>query len=435
MSMRMISKPAAQPNAEALRKNLVALDEILRETPENTDARMRKARSHRMLGEDDRAVEEYEIVLKLLHRDGFRPEKNAVLQELKQIVPKHRSAIDTASAGLQVLDPEDLEASLVDESSAMDATVVAAIVKSSPIPVAPRPIGEVFGTVTPAAFQAIEDRLVRYTFNAGDTLFSAGERADGCFFLGSAKVRIDGPVDNSAPGGSHAQPPPLFRHSPRGVGEVVGASGFFKQSIRCASATCVAPGDVYFLKTSAIEALTRQFPSVQQTLRKVFACHFVDNFVVALATHYELPPRFVSRLRAAFVEREHLAGETLVTSDDDRSGLWLVVSGSASVRYAERGPEEVPVTLCHGSILGTFGKNPVSGASISATEPMSTMLLPSVVFDSLCRQVGRETLSSRLNAAGATVTPSLFFGAAALPLTLSIVKEPTLNEKTSEPRQ
>ncbi|OGQ17310.1 MAG: hypothetical protein A2138_25675 [Deltaproteobacteria bacterium RBG_16_71_12] len=77
------------PSKSELKKNLRMLQAALRERPMDLDARMRVARTYRLLARKDDAVAHYAAVARYLSLAGHPLQAIAVLKELLQVDPKH----------------------------------------------------------------------------------------------------------------------------------------------------------------------------------------------------------------------------------------------------------------------------------------------------------------------------------------------------------
>ena len=77
------------PSKGELKKNLRALQQRLQDRPMDLDARMRVARTYRLLGRGDDAVAHYAAVARYLSLAGHPLQAIAVLKELLQVDPKH----------------------------------------------------------------------------------------------------------------------------------------------------------------------------------------------------------------------------------------------------------------------------------------------------------------------------------------------------------
>jgi CRP-like cAMP-binding protein len=84
---------AGTPTKSELKKNLRALQERLRERPLDLDARMRVARTYRLLQRADDAVSHYAAVARYLSLAGHPLQAIAVLKELLQVDPKHEETL------------------------------------------------------------------------------------------------------------------------------------------------------------------------------------------------------------------------------------------------------------------------------------------------------------------------------------------------------
>jgi CRP-like cAMP-binding protein len=111
------------PSKSELKKNLRALQERLQERPMDLDARMRVARTYRLLHRAEDAVAHYAAVARYLSLAGHPLQAIAVLKELLQVDPKHEEtllflaklyartrAADATNRGrvaVPILDPQD----------------------------------------------------------------------------------------------------------------------------------------------------------------------------------------------------------------------------------------------------------------------------------------------------------------------------------------
>lgn len=81
------------PKKSELKKNLRALKARLERKPLDLDARMRIARTHRLLGDKKPAVEHYIAVARFLSLAGQPLQAIAVLKELLQVEPQHEETL------------------------------------------------------------------------------------------------------------------------------------------------------------------------------------------------------------------------------------------------------------------------------------------------------------------------------------------------------
>jgi hypothetical protein len=84
---------AWQPTRAQLKKNLKALRARLDERPMDLDARMRMARTHRLLGDDRQAINHYRSVARYLSLSGQPLGAIAVLKELLLVDPGHEETL------------------------------------------------------------------------------------------------------------------------------------------------------------------------------------------------------------------------------------------------------------------------------------------------------------------------------------------------------
>ncbi len=84
---------ATMPTKAELKKNLKALRARLEERPMDLDARMRVARTYRLLGNGKEAVAHYRHVARYLSLSGHPLQAIAVLKELLQVDPNHEETL------------------------------------------------------------------------------------------------------------------------------------------------------------------------------------------------------------------------------------------------------------------------------------------------------------------------------------------------------
>jgi CRP-like cAMP-binding protein len=91
----------------------------------------------------------------------------------------------------------------------------------------------------------------------------------------------------------------------------------------------------------------------------------------------DLTPEDLARIAAIGERRTFAAGEDIVRRDDDRGGLYVLLSGSAEVDAGGKRH-----TLAPGDFVGEMGllaRVPRS-ATVTATEPVEAMVLETIAF-------------------------------------------------------
>src|SRR5688500_17006729 len=83
----------SMPTRTELKKNLKALKQRLEKRPMDLDARMRMARTHRLLAEKRHAVAHYRAVARYLSLAGQPLMAIGVLKELLQVDPRHEETL------------------------------------------------------------------------------------------------------------------------------------------------------------------------------------------------------------------------------------------------------------------------------------------------------------------------------------------------------
>lgn len=193
------------PSKAELKKNLRALQERLQERPMDLDARMRVARTYRLLGRVDDAVAHYAAVARYLSLAGHPLQAIAVLKELLQVDPKHEDtllflaklyartrAADVTNRGrvaVPILDPADMQPGgggllTLDEGVPLTATGIwRAIAPVDPAELAREKTGDsvglreaLSGTPKPAAAAAAEAAAAEESVSDDDVVATEVDR-------------------------------------------------------------------------------------------------------------------------------------------------------------------------------------------------------------------------------------------------------------------
>lgn len=88
-----LTQPLRPPTVRELRRNLAELKRVVMAQPLDLDARIRIARTLRLLKRDEESVEHYRSVLKYLAQIGYAHLAIGVAQELLQVAPDHQETM------------------------------------------------------------------------------------------------------------------------------------------------------------------------------------------------------------------------------------------------------------------------------------------------------------------------------------------------------
>lgn len=351
------------------------------------DARMRIARTYRLLEQPKDAVAHYGACARYLSLGGHPLQAVAVLKELLQVEPTHQESLlflaklyartraaDASNRGrvaVPILDgppgtaPADapplsatgiwraIRPTETDDLSVVHAADdIGAIVETVPVPaliddsaegdVADADVLEqvlpfeeavlsrvpLFSSLDAAAFVDLSHAMVLGHAEAGDIIFNAGEPGDSCIVI----VRGDAIVRRSRAGDGGVKQVEVDRLGP---GDVAGLFALVRTEAR--QATLMADSDVeYFeIDRAAIERLLRTHPAARAALAGVLR----DRLVTTLCAEVPLFAGLSSVDRSRLAERFTVAlyddtdddAVELFDALNERDGLWLVLDGAVVI--------------------------------------------------------------------------------------------------------
>jgi hypothetical protein len=390
------------PSKSELKKNLKLLKGQLEACPMDLDARMRIARTYRLLDDVDDAVAHYGAVARYLSLAGNPLQAIAVLKELLQIAPKHEEtllflaklyartrAADASNRGrvaVPILDGaapvvEDGGVTPLDEgmpqtatgiwrairpASTADLTVVrevddvGAVVDAGPSEAEPPPLplanrvssSSLSSTPEAALTRREEDALNRVP------LFASLDAA-ALETLGHAMVQLrasagDVLFQEGDPGESCIVVTSGQATSTRtveddtgrrevvlrrlGPGDVAGIYALLSAEKRQATLTADTDVEYFEIDSVAVAAVVMKEPSARRALVAVMRDRLLGTLFLDVPLFRGLAPQIRDELAVAFVEREFFAGDDLFADFDDTDGLWIVVAGDVDVVDGVAGP-------------------------------------------------------------------------------------------------
>jgi CRP/FNR family cyclic AMP-dependent transcriptional regulator len=383
------------PSKSELKKNLKLLKELLEARPMDLDARMRIARTYRLLGDDDEAVAHYGAVARYLSLAGNPLQAIAVLKELLQIAPRHEEtllflaklyartrAADATNRGrvaVPILDGvapagDDGGVSALDQgmpvtatgiwrairpTSTADLTVVRDIddvgavvdepdgvvpaLDPEPIPLTTRSRSLASGVARLSPRE--EDALHRVPlFSSLDpaALVTLGHamvqlRAE----AGSVLFREGDPGDSCivvTSGTATARRTVVEANGPRdvvlrklGPGDVAGVYALMSAETR--QATVVADTDLEYFEIDgvAVAAVVMSEPTARHALVGVMRERLLGSLFRDVPLFAAMTGDEHELLGQAFTEKEYATGDDLFADFDENDGLWVVVAGAVDV--------------------------------------------------------------------------------------------------------
>ncbi len=298
------------PSRAELKKNLRLLKERLRERPMDLDARMRIARTYRLLDELKDATAHYAATARYLSLAGHPLQAIAVLKELLQVNPKHEESLlflaklyartraaDPSNRGrvaVPIIDDGDSIPGMnpLTDGVAMTTTGIWRAIK--PVPVAELQkvknvedvdaIAEVddddieplehslsfeeavltkvplFSSLDAASFVALSHSMVLVRHAAGEALFREGDTGESCFVLvkGSVSVRRG----------------ELSADDVRdvvGPGDIVGIFALAHEDKRQATVTALSAVESFEIDRLAVENIFRAHPQAKAAFDALLA--------------------------------------------------------------------------------------------------------------------------------------------------------------------
>lgn len=376
---------SGMPSRAELKQNLKLLKARLEERPMDLDARMRMARTWRLLESPKDAVAHYGAVARYLSLGGHPLQAIAVLKELLQVDATHQESLlylaklyartraaDPTNRGrvaVPILDgapgtaPGDSGPALTatgiwrairptatdDLAVVHTADDVGAVVEDAP-PAVPddddldevddddiaslsdvMPFEEavlsrvpLFSSLDAAAFVDLSHAMVLGHAEAGDLIFSAGEAGDSCIVI----VRGEAVVRRSRAGDGGVKEVQVDRLGPGGV---AGLFALVRTEARQASLLAESDVEYFEIDRKAIERLLRTHPAARAALAGVLRDRLVATLCAEVPLFSGLAQATREALAARFTVSLHEDAEELFDALHDGDGLWLVLDGAVIV--------------------------------------------------------------------------------------------------------
>ncbi len=375
---------STMPSKSELKKNLKLLKERLEERPMDLDARMRIARTYRLLNDGNDAVAHYGAVARYLSLAGHPLQAIAVLKELLQVnaqheetllflaklyartraadvtnrgrvaVPIHDGAVPGGDGGIEAL-PEGLprtatgiwrairpeptsELQIIREADEVGATIDVDDVDDADIePLDPSGDGDpleppalledsvltrvpLFSSLDASAFVSLGHAMVMQRAQAGDVVFSPGDPGDSCLIIAKGTARVTRLVD-----GVEIELGKLI------PGDVAGVFALVAAEVRQASMIAETDLEYFEIDRLAVSELVQKHPSARLALLGFVRERLLASLVAEVPLFARLPHADKLALPGWFIDKEVADGDELFNAFHETDGLWIVVDGAAVV--------------------------------------------------------------------------------------------------------
>ncbi len=435
---------APAPSRAELKKNLKALHTILGVRPLDLDARMRIARTYRLLAQGKKAVGHYRAVARYLALSGHPAQAIGVLQELLQVDPQHEETLlflaklyartsrgsadqsgriavpiseaEPALAGHQ--DPFALQHGMPETGTGVWNAIRPQHAEPTEVIHDPDELGA----------EIIEDDIESFAEptegSTGDNFEILGPLTTGDLLLPQVSLFSTLSAEAFVALGQrlrivhHREGDALFTQGERAnacyiikrgrvsiekedrdgttipvvelrEGDVAGIFALKNEGTRQASALCATDVETYQFTTDDVVDLAIEHPSFRAAIDAFFRERLVLNLLAQMPTVKRLAPDARHDLASSFVERRYGKDDELFYEGDERDGLWVITAGAAEV-LAGSGRA---TSLSRGHFLGLFASLREGGADARCVARAATeaMLLPKARLDELFEgQAGKD---------------------------------------------
>ena len=467
-----MSSSDGMPKKGELKKNLRALQERLQERPMDLDARMRVARTYRLLARPDDAVAHYAAVARYLSLAGHPLQAIAVLKELLQVDPKHEEtllflaklyartrAADVTNRGrvaVPILDPDEMSASgggvetLNDGIPLTSTGIWRAIAPASPASLAPDPKPDEpveDGDVVEETDLDLERRRPADTEATGDPAISAADDFEVLGQMTTGDVLLPQvPLFSSlSPEAfvhlSHAM---IFQKAAAGQavfeegqpgdscivisrgrarvtrggvelmhlseGDIAGVFALMSAQTRQASLTAASDLEYFEIDRLAVDELIGKYPAMRATLTRFFRERLLLSLLASLPFFQSLAAAERQELARRFVDREYEPGDELFFEGAENDGLWVVLEGRVGVQK-EGGDKKLD--LAPGDYVGSLARIDTAQTDLSAVAKTVARcaVLPHKAFSELLERHEKiADVKERFEQAGLMVGAHVFAG-------------------------
>jgi CRP-like cAMP-binding protein len=391
------------PSRAELKRNLRVLQETIEVRPTDLDARMRLARTYRLMGNPAEAVVHYASVARYASLAGHPLHSIAVLRELLQVDPSHEESrlfltklearTQTAAAKPLLADesatfavlPDGLSPSTLelwqakqqpqalDElSRTLDVTDVGAIASqddsqtieeaqiegewtegnepSDVVEPAPEdvllPSVPLFAGLNRAQRQHLRHAMVYGVADPNDVLFREGDDSDSIIVIGHGRAAVTRHVDG--------QEVTLQELGPR---DVAGMFGLHEHRPRQATVVALTALEYVEIDRLAMLALFEAHPAARTMVESAFRERLLRSAAAGLLPSSTSNPAAIDQLIGRMQERSYEAGDDLIFVGLDSDGIWIILEGEVALGMPDEEGNVVAETLLRiGDYVGCLAK-------------------------------------------------------------------------------
>lgn len=431
---------STMPSRAELKKNLKLLKERLEFRPMDLDARMRIARTYRLLDDATDAVAHYGAVARYLSLAGHPLQAVAVLKELLQVDPRHEETLlflaklyartraadptnrgrvavpildsgDASDAGVHPLTdglpmtatgiwrairPEATEDLAVihsadDVGAVVDTDNDDDVVEAADVEVLDEALGfeetvlsrvPLFASLDAAAFVTLSHSMMLARADAGDTIFHEGEPGDSCLVI----VKGEAVVTRRHAGAA-------VERNRLGPGDVAGLFALVRAEARQATLVAATPVEYFEIDRAAVEALLEHHPAAVMALATVVKDRLVDALFREVPLFSALDDAARATAAARFTVRVLGDSDELFDGFTETDGFWLILDGAIVIGDEGSDGRLTPQThLQAGDWLACRVGAGAAGVTAQAVGRASVAALPHVTVHALFADEGIDGL-------------------------------------------
>ncbi len=366
------------PSRSELKRNLKLLKERLDERPMDLDARMRIARTYRLLHEGKDAVAHYGAVARYLSLAGHPLQAIAVLKELLQVDPRHEETLlflaklyartraadpsnrgrvavpiadgaadapvapltdglpMTATGIWRAIKPQDtaelsvvhsadevgavVEADDDDDAEEVDDDDIDPLDDSLPFEEAVLSQVPLFQSLDAAAFVDLSHSMVLGRAKSGDVIFAEGDSGDSCVVIVHGEAIVTRQIDGAD----------VVRDT-LGPGHIAGLFALVRAEARQATLTAQTDVEYFEIDRDAMADLFVKHPAAREGLASVLRDRLVESLLLETPIAHGLDDEARRALAERFTLRHLDDGDEVFDALSEVDGLWIVVDGDVAI--------------------------------------------------------------------------------------------------------
>ncbi len=226
------------------------------------------------------------------------------------------------------------------------------VIHNYPPLVPPLPI---FSTLDTISFSHLFARLILKRFSEGEAVVTQGEIGDALYFIARGEVRVVR---------ADADKPPV-QLARLGGGSLFGEMALLSAEPRSASVVCDTDVDVLMLKRADVETLSATIPAIAGAMARFMRERLINNLLTTNPLFKPFDEAAKKQLLSRFTGHEVPTGTVFLEEGDAGRGLYVILSGKATITKAKDGETIHIADIGPGDIVGEMAL--VNEAPVSAT--------------------------------------------------------------------